>query len=497
MIDVRMELGARSEWDVSPGLFGALVEHFARGLYGGVWDVAGGHPRSDVLAAVRAMGVTALRYPGGCFSDTYHWRDGIGPPSERPFYERTWWTGFQVLSTGEPEPAIAEQLGPPEPNAFGTDEFLRYCNDVDAEPLLAANFGSGTPEEAAEWVAYTNLRAGSPRRVDWWFVGNEIYTPWEEGSATAGDYGTRFRDFAAAMREVDPAVKLIAVGASTRDDVEGWNREMLAAAGDAVDMLSLHFYYPGYSVGRDLPDAEAGLHQLLRGSRKLASTLDEVLGEIGDLPLALDEWSLWTAWPDLLARNHRACDSIYFGGCLNRMIERADRVRFAMISHLVNVMAPIQTSEDRMHVTAAGLTLALYRAAVRRHPVALDVEAPTVDVQPMIAPAGNLPLGGTMGAAARVALVDAAATADDRGTTLTICTGTLEPVRARIEGLPPSTRGRARWVDGPSPWAVNDHAAPTRLGCAQAPCETDARGTCTLQLRPATVTALTFDHEET
>jgi alpha-N-arabinofuranosidase len=180
------------------------------------------------------------------------------------------------------------------------------------------------------------------------------------------------------------------------------------------------------------------------------------------------------------------------------MIERSDRVRFAMISHLVNCMAPIQTSEDRMYPTAAYLTLALYRASVRRHPVALAVQAPEVDVRPLIAPAGNLPLGGTMGSAARVALVDAVATADEEATTVLICTGTLEdPVRARIEGLPPSIRGRARWIDGPSPWARNEFDAPARLGYGQTVCETDARGTCTIDLRPATVTALTFDHEET
>jgi alpha-N-arabinofuranosidase len=154
---VELRLGAEPGGDVSPGVFGGFIEHFGTGLYGGIWDSEGGHPRSDVLAAVRGMRPTALRYPGGCFSDWYHWKDGIGPRSERPRYERQFWTGIQIEGI-EIDPELSERFGPPETNAFGTDEFLRYCNDVGAEPLLTANFGTGTPEEAAEWVAYTNRR---------------------------------------------------------------------------------------------------------------------------------------------------------------------------------------------------------------------------------------------------------------------------------------------------------------------------------------------------
>jgi alpha-N-arabinofuranosidase len=258
-------------------------------------------------------------------------------------------------------------------------------------------------------------------------------------------------------------------------------------------MVSMHFYFPGYTLDRDLADDEAEFLQLLRGARQLGAALDETLADVDPLPISLDEWNLWTAWPDLLARNHRRCDSVFFGGCLNRMIERSARVRFAMISHLVNVMAPIQTSEERMHVTSAYLTFLLYSQAVRRHPVQLAIDAPAVALTPLHAKADARPLGGTMGGAARVPLLDAAATADAAGTAVFLCSGTLEePLRARIEGLPPSAAGRARWVEGPSPWAVNDHDAPARLGFGEAACATDARGTCTIDLRPATVTAITL-----
>jgi hypothetical protein len=147
-----------------------------------------------------------------------------------------------------------------------------------------------------------------------------------------------------------------------------------------------------------------------------------------------------------------------------------------------------------MHVTAAYLTLLLYRSSVREHPVAVDVDVPTVLVEPLHSKADARPLGGTMGGAAQIPLLDAVATADDRGTAVFLCAGTLdEPLRATLDGLPPSRHGRARWVEGPSPWAVNDHDAPARLGFGQAPCETDARGRCTVDLQPATVTAITFE----
>jgi hypothetical protein len=147
-----------------------------------------------------------------------------------------------------------------------------------------------------------------------------------------------------------------------------------------------------------------------------------------------------------------------------------------------------------MHVTAAYLTLLLYRSSVRRHPMALEVDVPAVAVEPLHSKADARPLGGTMGGAAHIPLLDVAATANDGGVAVLASAGTVdEPLRLTIEGLPPSRAGRARWVDGPSPWAVNDHDAPARLGFAEAACESDARGRCTLDLRPATVTALTFD----
>jgi alpha-N-arabinofuranosidase len=496
-----LRLGRRTDTRVEPGLFGGFVEHFGTALYGGVWDLEGGHPRADVRSAVRAMGVTMLRYPGGCFSDWYHWRDGIGDPAERPLHERQFWTGFQLEGVGEIPHDLAERFGPPEPNAFGTDEFLRYCNDVGAEPLLTVNFGTGTPAEAAEWVAYVNRRPDSPRSVKWWGIGNEIYGNWELGHTGPEDYGRRAREYAAAMRAVDPGIRLMVVGTADRGrNHPGWNEAMLRAAGDAADIVSLHFYYPGAALGRQLADTPEEMQQLLFGAHAFAHAVDHSLREVDavrpGLPVAVDEWGLWSEWADLMSRNHRLCESIFFGGVFNRMIERAGRVRFAMISHLVNCMGTIQTSGPRMHVTAGNLAFQLYTRHLRTFLVPVEAEAPLVYVPPFseYVKTGNQALGGTIGEAPRnIPVVDAAAVSDPTGTTIFACSAADEPVRTTIHGLPADARGRARWISGPSPYAQNDFDAPTTLGFAEAPCTTDAGGRLTIELQPGTVTALVFD----
>jgi alpha-N-arabinofuranosidase len=496
---VELRLGGDADQEVSSGLFGGFVEHFGTGLYGGLWDLEANGPRADVMAAVKAMGVTALRYPGGCFSDWYHWRDGVGEAAQRPRYERTYWTGLEIEGLDIPR-ELAERFGPPEPNAVGTDEFLSYCVGVGAEPMLAVNFGTGTPQEAADWVAYVNRRSGSPRKVRWWGIGNEIYGHWELGHCSAAEYGRRFRAFATAMRAVDPEIQLMAVGSADRGrNHPGWNEEVLSAAGDDVDLLSLHFYFPGAALGRQLADTQEEVRQLLLGPSMLGKTLDHALAEVDavrpGLPVALDEWALWSDWSDLLSRNHRLCESIFFGGCLNRLIERAGRVRFAMISHLVNCMATIQTSGPRMHVTAGYLTFQLYRRHVRGFALPVEVEGPSVQVPPFAEfnPSGDQALGGTGATSREVGLIDAAATRDADGTTIFACSAALdEPTRARIHGLSPGARGRAISVSGPSPFAQNEFDAPDRLGFAETDCAADSAGTCTVELPPATVTALAF-----
>lgn len=491
MSDCVVHVGSPTGAEVSPRIFGGHVEHGGRLLYGGIWDLARGCPRPDVAAAVRALGLTVLRYPGGCFADWYHWRDGVGPVAERPYHERTFWTDIA------PDPEWGRFLGPPEPNAFGTDEFLRYCVDVDAQPLLTANFAAADPQEAADWVSYCNRRPESPRPVHWWGIGNETYGPWEPGHCPPEDYGERFVEYADAMRRVDPSVRLLAVGSDSGEWFTDWNSRMLAKAGELVDAVSLHYYFPGLYLGRDLADTEDEFTALLSGSQYLGEWLDRNISEIDRaapgrrLPVTLDEWNLWSSYDQLRSMDHRLCDTVFFAGCLNRLIERAGRVTMAM-NQVVTGMSPIQASDDRIWVTASYLTLALYRRYLRRAVRVVAIEAPRV-VAPELPAVDTAPpqLGGVLVPRREVSVLDAAATSDESGTTVYLSCGFLtRPMSVEVTGLPRGASGRARWVDGPDAFARNDADHPNRLGYAERALSVDDQGRCRLRLHPATVTAL-------
>lgn len=180
---------------ISPLIYGTMIEnwgeHGRHAIYGSVW-VGEDSPipntrglRSDVLEATREMGPTIVRWPGGCPADVYHWLDGVGPRDSRP---------GSVLMT-------QWSKGVDETNAFGTDEFVDFCRQTGTEPYINVNVGTGTPEEAANWVEYCNhsgrtkyaaLRVENahpePFDVRYWGIGNELYGRWEVGYMKAGDY---------------------------------------------------------------------------------------------------------------------------------------------------------------------------------------------------------------------------------------------------------------------------------------------------------------------
>lgn len=511
MESAEVRVGERVIGPVSPHLFGGLTEHFGTGIYGGLWDAERDLPRADVQAAVRALGTTVLRYPGGCFSDWYHWRDGVGPKQRRPTHDQTYWTTFRFADVAPPATAHLfelsdrelRQFGPVETNDFGTDEFLRYCLDVDAEPMLVVNVGSGTPQEAADWVAYTNRSGEAPRPVTWWGIGNELYGPWEIGHCPPEVYGARFVDYARAMRAVDPDIRLVAVGCGGGGPYEQtWNATVVEAAADHLDALSVHWYFPGTWIGRDLRDDEADYLQLASGSDRLGAMLDAVIAEVDAvvgperaLPLSLDEWNMWATLPELLQVNRRQSDGVFFAGCFNRMLERADRIGSAMISHLVNCMAPIQTRGDRHFVTASYLVAMLYRRHVRSEAVAVEVACARMTVPPFAdtaAGAGHetAVLAASTEAEASSPTVDATATRDRTGTTVFLANRRFDqPVSVRVTGLPAGAAGRFRYLHG-EPFAVNDVDRPDAIGFRDRAVTVDDRGHAVLELPPHTAGAL-------
>jgi alpha-N-arabinofuranosidase len=162
---------------ISRNIYGHFSEHLGRCIYGGYFVGEGNTTipntrgmRNDVVAALRKLKIPVLRWPGGCFADTYHWKDGIGPRSKRPSMVNNWWGGVT------------------EDNSFGTNEFLDLCEQLGAEPYITGNVGSGTVQEFAQWVQYTNFDGVSPMsalrqengrekswKVRFWGIGNEAW----------------------------------------------------------------------------------------------------------------------------------------------------------------------------------------------------------------------------------------------------------------------------------------------------------------------------------
>jgi alpha-N-arabinofuranosidase len=139
---------------INPNLYGQFAEHLGRGIYGGLWVGEDSRIpntrglRNDVVQALKRLHVPVIRWPGGCFADEYHWKDGVGPRDKRPAIVNTNWGGVS------------------ESNAFGTHEFLDLCEQLGAEPYISGNLGSGTPQEMMEWVEYLTSDAQSPM-ADW------------------------------------------------------------------------------------------------------------------------------------------------------------------------------------------------------------------------------------------------------------------------------------------------------------------------------------------
>ena len=202
------------------------MEHLERCVYDGIWTKDGTSLRPDTLELLKKLNPPMIRYPGGNFASGYHWEDGIGPREKRPARHDAAWQ--------------AE-----ESNQVGTDEFLTFCEQLNIEPYLVVNDGSGTPEEAARWVAYCNSAQDTElgkRRADnghadaynvkYWGIGNEVWGPWQIGTTSANEYARRLKRFVETMKAVDPTIKIIAVGNNPlsddpQDAAALWNKEVL------------------------------------------------------------------------------------------------------------------------------------------------------------------------------------------------------------------------------------------------------------------------------
>jgi alpha-L-arabinofuranosidase len=341
-------------------LFGAFVEHLGRCVYSGIFEPA--HPeadergfRRDVLALVRELAPTIVRYPGGNFVSGYNWEDGVGPRERRSKRLDLAW-----LST--------------ETNAFGTDEFIDWCRAAGVEPMLAVNLGTRGPDAARNLVEYCNHPGGTalsdlrrahgwqqPHGVKFWCLGNEMDGPWQMGAKTPAEYGRIAAEAAKMMKWVDPTIELAACGSSARNmpTFGTWEEVVLEHCFEHVEYISLHTYLNDYA--KDAPAFLASVDLIDAFIEEVVAIADAVAARRRSgrrIMLSFDEWNVWyrtrrrpedrvnPGWPvapALLEERYTMADALAFGGVCIALLNHADRVKAACLAQLVNVIAPIMT----------------------------------------------------------------------------------------------------------------------------------------------------------
>lgn len=324
--------------------------------------------RADVSQSINNLRPAFIRWPGGNVAQDYHWSWGVGPRDQR-----FTWTN---LSWGNE----------PEPGDFGTDEFIRFCRNLGAEPTITVNVeGNGaTAEEAAGWVEYANSNASSkygamraangnaePFGVKYWEIGNEIWGDWVRAHSDASTYAQNYNRYTAAMLKVDPSIRFIAVG----DNNMNWNRTVLKNAGAHIDYLAIHHYYGLKEMRGDALNLMARpLHY-----EKFYKQMREVIRELvpgRDVRLAINEWN--TALP--VPRQHSMESALYAARLLN-VFERSDIVAMSAVSDMVNGWTGgiIQASRHGLFVTPTYLVNELYSRHLGAERLVVNVNGPTFD----------------------------------------------------------------------------------------------------------------------
>jgi alpha-L-arabinofuranosidase len=458
----------RTVGQISPLLFGGFAEHMGRCIYGGIYEPGSAQAdaqgfRRDVHAALREMGLSILRYPGGNFLSGYHWRDGVGPREQRPRRRDLAW---QSLET----------------NQFGTNEFIDYCRSLGVEPMLGVNLGTGTIEEAGALVEYCNAPAGSA----------EMDGPWQIGHLDAPAYGVKAREAAKIMRWHDPAIKLILCGSSNTvlPSYPEWDRVVLEHCWDTVDYLALHYYAANYE--NDTASYLASAAQFEQQVDTLAGLLRFMQGRLRSkhtLKLSWDEWNVWYkdrsgrgSWqeaPPLSEEIYNLEDALVVAQWMNVFLRRCDVLEIACLAQIVNTIAPLTTRGDQ-----------LLRQATFYPFVLLSSHAAGAALSPLVvAPQHETKKYGPM------PLLDVSASYDeasDRGAVFIVNRSQDQPLSTEIAWHGPAPRQVAaiHQLSGADPKAVNSFAQPNTIVPRQLPAMQVDGGRLTLQLPPLSFTVV-------
>ena len=386
---------------IAPEIYGHFVEHLGGVVYDGIWVGEAskvphqGGIRTAIIDALKRIKPSVIRWPGGCFADSYNWRDGVGPRNFRP-RRANFWLGSREW----PQNAPADGPSKYDPNHFGTQEFLRFCQLVGAQPYLAANLRSLTARDFYEWVDYVNAPAGTttlaelraahgqkdPYRVKYWGIGNESWGC--GGNFNPEEYVVEYRRFAEWVPRFD--VDLAFIGSGPNGGDLAWSRkffEKLAAKGGFGRMWGwgLHHYSWNVSAGQTndwvagkgaaLGYPELEWYELLKEAGKMDGLINShwtVMGEFDrrhQVKLVVDEWGSWYRpgseqhSTHLLGQQSTMRDAILAGLTLDIFHQHADKVAMANIAQLVNCLqALFFAHEDKFVRTPTYHVFDLYAA---------------------------------------------------------------------------------------------------------------------------------------
>jgi alpha-N-arabinofuranosidase len=359
---------------ISRNVYGHFSEHLGRCIYGGFYvgerNTRVPHTRGlrrDVVEALRRLRIPNLRWPGGCFADTYHWKDGIGPRDKRPTMVNAWWGGVT------------------EDNSFGTHEFLDLCEQLGAEPYISGNVGSGTVQELAQWVQYTNFEGVSPMsllrkenghekpwKVRFWGIGNEAWAC--GGNMTAEHYVDVYKTYATFMPASWKNASLFRIASGAGGGDYHWTEVLMRDIPQSlIEGVALHHYAVDWDhKGSATTFTEDEYFDTMRRALRMDelierhTTIMDKYDPQKKVALVVDEWGGWYdvepgTNPGFLYQQNTMRDAMIAGITLNIFNNRCDRVKMANLAQTVNVLqAVVLTDEERMILTPTYHVMEMY-----------------------------------------------------------------------------------------------------------------------------------------
>ena len=493
---------------ISPHIYGHFIEHLGGVIYDGIWVVRNSKIpnvdgiRKQFVDDMKRIGAPNLRWPGGCFADGYHWRDGIGPAGKRPRTYNYW-----------------EHRMPPgrhavESNEFGIHEFMRLCRLVGAEPYLAANVGSGTPREFHDWVSYCNAPAGAlsladeraaggdqePFNVKYWGVGNESWGC--GGNMTGGEYAAQYRKY---ISQVPVYVRPFFVATGPRghsaDGDVGWTEGFFGGLQDVrglgvrVDGFALHYYTDFRQTAEDGAKFDAkGWYAVLHKGLHIEKVINDHWGIMGRYDpqhrtrFVIDEWGNWyrggtELGPEyILSQTITLRDALHAAMTFDVFNRHAEKIEMANVAQTINCLHSLFAAVgDKYTRTPAYYTFEMYRPHLGGRFVPARIDIPEMTV-PLLEGSARLP--GLSGSAS----------VRDRSLTVTLTNPSLQDsvvTRIRLSGGARLREGRATVLTHQDMHATNTFERPDEVGLAALPAQVSG-DTATITIPKQAVVAVSL-----